>query len=80
MVLKHKISVKFLEDDAGEYALLFKSLINLPIKLQSFPEDCKIVKCKPLKNFKGLTLKITVISLLPIISKIINTSSNRQLS
>ena len=50
-----KISPKFLEDSAEVLALPLCNLLNVSIKQSSFPDQCMIVKLKPLfkKGFKS---------------------------
>ena len=75
-----QIPVKFLRDGAEVLALPLGNIINLSMKLSTFPEECKIAKLKPvfkkgartdLKNYRP-------ISLLPIVSKIIEKSIHFQ--
>ena len=69
----HDLSSRFLKDGADILTIPITQLCNLSIKFSHFPKDCKVAKLKPLykngtkpdpKNFK-------LISLLPIVSKII---------
>ena len=43
-----QIPAKFLKDGAEVLALLLGNIINLSIKLSTFPEECKIAKLKPI--------------------------------
>ena len=43
-----QIPAKFLRDGAEVLALPLGSIINLSIKLSTFPEECKIAKLKPI--------------------------------
>ena len=67
------LSCKFLKDGADILARPISQLCNLSIKLNSFPRSCKIAKVKPLlkKSPKTEPQKYCAISLLPILSKII---------
>ena len=44
----NQIPTKFLKDSSGPLALPLKNLINLLIKLLTFPHECKISKLKPI--------------------------------
>ena len=67
------LSGKFLKDGATELAKPISQICNLSIKYSIFPNDCKIVKLKPLfkKGSKTAPKNYRPISLLPLISKII---------
>ena len=67
------ITGKFLKDGANVLALPIAQLCNLSISSSSFPKLCKIAKLKPLfkKGCKTDPQNYRPISLLPIISKII---------
>ena len=56
--------------------LPFRNIINLSIKLSTFPEECKIVKLKPIykKGAKTDPKNYRAISLLRLVSKIIEKS------
>ena len=62
------LSDKFLKDSAHVLALPIFQLRNLPIKLNSFPGSCKIVK-PLLKKALRTILKTTSISLTPSVIK-----------
>ena len=67
-------------DGAEVMALPLRNMINLSIKLSTFPEECKIAKLK-LMFKKGATTdpkNYRPISLLPLVSKIIEKSINFQ--
>ena len=68
-----KISLKFLKDGAEVLALPLFNLVNLSINQSWFPDQCKIAKLKPLfkKGSKSDTKNYRPISLLPVVSKII---------
>ena len=67
------ISGKFLKDGANVLSLPIAQLCNLSIASSSFPKSCKVAKVKPLykKGSKTNPQNYRPISLLPIISKII---------
>ena len=75
-----QIPAKFLRDGAEVLALPLGNIINLSIKLSTFPEECKIAKLKPiLKKGARTDLKnYRPISLLPLVSKIIEKSIHFQ--
>ena len=77
----NQISSKFLKDSAEASALALKNLINLSIKLSTFPEDSKIAKVKPIfkKGANTDTNNYRSISLLPLLSKLIKQSTHFQL-
>ena len=53
-----QIPAKCLTGGAGVLALPLRNIINLSIKLSTFPEECKIAKLKPIfKKVQGLILK-----------------------
>ena len=64
---------KFLNEEEQVLAKLITELINIPISLSSFPDDCKIAKLKPIykKEDKTNLKNSRPISLLPLISKVI---------
>ena len=43
-----QVSAKFLRDVAKVLALPLRNIINISIKLSTFPEECKIAKLKPI--------------------------------
>ena len=43
-----QIPSKFLRDDAEALALPLRNMINLSIKLSTFPKECKIAKLEPI--------------------------------
>ena len=76
-----QIPAKFLRDSVGVLALPLGNIINLSIKVSNFLEECKIAKLKPIfkngvrtdpKNFRP-------ISLLPLVSKLIEKSIHFQI-
>ena len=76
------LSGRFLKD--GSWVLLkpLSELCNLSIKLGSFPDSCKITKFKPLlkKGPKTNPSNYRPVSLLPLISKIIEKLTHEQTS
>ena len=71
-----QISANFLEDGTIHLA----HIINLSIKLDTFSSHCKIAKIKPLFK-KGAKIEAKTcrpISLLPLISKVIEKSIHKQ--
>ena len=81
-VVMDQIKAKFLMDGAEVLALPLRNMINLSIKLSTFPEECKIAKLKPMfkKGARTDPKNCRPISLLPLVSKIIEKSlSNRTL-
>ena len=75
-----QIPAKFIRDGAEELALPLKKIINLSIKLPTFPEECKLAKLKPIfKNGARTDPKNRPISLLPLVSKIIEKSIHFQI-
>ena len=66
---------KFLKEGAPVLASPITDLVNLSISLSLFPDDCKIAKLKPLykKEAKTKPKNYRPISLLPLLSKIIET-------
>ena len=75
-----QIPSKFLRDGAEVVALPLRNIINLSIKLPTFPEECKIAKLKPIFKKGGRTdpKNYRPISLLPLVSKIIEKSVHFQ--
>ena len=76
-----QIQAKFLRDGAEVLALPLSDIINLSLKLPTFPEECKIAKLKLIfkrgartdpKNYRP-------ISFLPLVSKIIGKSIQFQI-
>ena len=68
-----QIPAKFLRDGAEVLALPLGNIINLSIKLSTFPEECKIAKLKSIFKKRSRTdpKNYRPISLLPLVSKII---------
>ena len=62
-------------------ALLLGNIINLSIKLSTFLEECKITKLKPIfkKSARTDLKNYCSISLLPLVSKIIEKSIHFQI-
>ena len=62
-------------------ALPLRNIINLSIKLSTFPEECKIAKLKPIfkKGARTDPKNYRPISLLPLVSKIIEKSIHFQI-
>ena len=75
-----QISDKFLKDDAPIKAIYLANIINLSIKLDTFPSTCKIAKIKRLlkKGIKTEGKNYRPISLLPLISKVTAKSIHDQ--
>ena len=67
------LSGRFLKDGSKVLATTLAQICNLSIKLSTVPDECKIVKLKPLykKGKKTDTKDYRPISLLPVISKIL---------
>ena len=67
-----QIPAKLLRDGDEVLALLLRNIINLSIKLSSFPEECKIAKLKPIfqKGTRTDPKNYRPISLVPLVSKI----------
>ena len=61
-------------------AIHLANIINLSIKLDTFPSQCKIAKIKPLfkKGIKTEAKNYRPISMLPLISKVIEKSIHDQ--
>ena len=77
-----QISARFLKDGAPVIAIyLTNIIINLLMRLDTFPSQCKIAKIKPLfkKGIKTETKNYRPISLLPLISKVIEKSIHGQM-
>ena len=64
-----QIPAKFLRDGAEVLALPLGNIINLSIKLSTFPEECKIAKLKPIfkKGARADPKNYGPISLLPLV-------------
>ena len=75
-----EISPRFLKDDAEVLAKPIRDIINLTIKLLTFPDKCKIAKLTPpfKKGSKTDPKNHGPISLLPIISKSIEKAIHIQ--
>ena len=73
-----EISPRFLKDGAEVLAKPIWDIINLSIKLSIFPDKCKIAKLTPLfkKRSKTDFKNYRLISLLPLISKLIEKATN----
>ena len=69
-----QIPVKLLKGDAEILAAPSRNIINLSIKLSTYPEDCKITKLKPIfKNVPATDSKnFRANLLLPLVSKTID--------
>ena len=68
-----QIPAKFLRDGAEVLAFPLRNIINLLIKLSTFPEVCKIAKLRPIfiKGARTDPKNYRPISLLPLVSKVI---------
>ena len=75
-----QIPPKFLRNEEV-LALPLGNVINLSIKLSTFPEECKIAKLKPIfkKGARTHPKNYRPISLLPLVSKIIEISTHFQI-
>ena len=75
-----QIFARFLKDGAPVIAIHLANIINLSIQLDTFPSQCKIAKIKPLfrKGIKTEAKNYKPISLLPLISKVIERSTHDQ--
>ena len=64
-----QIPSKFLRDGVEVLALPLRNIINLSIKLSTFPEECKIAKLKPIfkKGARADPKNYGPISLLPLV-------------
>ena len=73
---------RFLKDGSQVLSKPISELCNLPIKLGSFPDSCKIAKLKPFfkKGSKTNPSNYRPISSLPLISKIIEKLIQEQTS
>ena len=76
------LSGRFLKDGSRVLSKPISELCNLSFKLGSFPDPCKISKLKPLfeKGSKTNSSNYRPISLLPLISKIIEKFIHEQAS
>ena len=76
----HQIPSKFLRDSVEVLALPLRNIINLSIKLSTFPEEYKIAKLKPIfkKGARTDPKNYRSISLLPLVSKTIEKSIHFQ--
>ena len=76
-----QIPPKFLRDDAKVLALPLRNIIYLSIKLSTFPEKYQIAKLKPIfkKGARTDPKNYHPISLLPLVSKIIEKSIHIQI-
>ena len=76
-----QIPAKLLRDGAEVLALPLRKIINLSIKLSTFPEESKIAKLKPIfkKGAKTDSKNCRPISLLPLASKLIEKSIHFQI-
>ena len=76
-----QIPAKFLRDGAEVLALPLGNIINLSIKLSTFPEECKIAKLKPIfkKGARTDPKNYRTISVLLLVSKIIDKSIHFQI-
>ena len=76
-----QIPAKFLWGSAEVLALPLRNIVNLSIKLSTFPEECKIAKLKPIfkKGARTDPKNYRPISLLPLVSKIIEKSIHFQI-
>ena len=74
------LSGKFLKDGATVLAEPISQICNLSIKYSIFPSDCKIAKLKPLfkKVSKTAPKNYRPVSLLPLVSKIIEKVAHNQ--
>ena len=72
---------KFQKAGVEVLALPLGNIINLSIKLSTFPEECKIAKLKPIfkKGARTDPKNYHPISLLPLVSKIIEKSIHIQI-
>ena len=75
-----EIPSRFLRDRAEILAKPISDIINLSIKLSTFPDKCKIAKLKPLfkKGSKTDPKNYRPISLLPLLSKLIEKAIHIQ--
>ena len=75
------IPAKFLRDGAEVLAISLGNIINLSIKLSTFPEDCKIAKLKPILKIGAMIdpKNYRPNSFLLLVSKIIEKSIHCQI-
>ena len=75
-----QIPAKILRDGAKVLALPLVNIINLSIKLSTFPEECEIAKIKPIfeKGARIDTKNYRPISFSPLVSRIIQKSIHFQ--
>ena len=75
-----QISARFLKDGTPVIAICLANIINLSIKLDIFPSQCKIAKIKPLfrKGIKAEAKNYRPSSLWPLILKVIEKSIHDQ--
>ena len=73
------LSGKFLKDGADILIISIIQRCNFSIKFSHFPKDCKVAKLKPIyeKSTKTDPKNFKQISLLPIVSKIIEINKAR---
>ena len=76
-----QIPVKFLRDGAEVLSLPLRNIITLSIKLSTLAEECKIAKLNPIfkKGARTDPKNYRPISLLPLVSKIIEKSIHFQI-
>ena len=76
-----QIPAKCLRDGAEALALPLGNIINLSIKLSTFPEECKIAKLKPIfkKGARTDPKNYCLISFLQLLSKITEKSIHFQI-
>ena len=76
-----QIPAKFLRDGDEVLALPMENIINLSIKLSTFPGKCKLAKLKPIlkRGARNDTKNYHPISLLSLVSKIIEKSIHFQI-
>ena len=76
-----QIPAKFLQDSAEVLAFPLGNIINLSIKLSTFPEECKIAKLKLIfkKGARTDHRNHSPISLLPLVPKTIEKSIHFQI-
>ena len=76
-----QIPAKFLRDGAEVLVVPLGNIINLSIKLSTFPQECKIAELKPIfkKGARTDPKSYRPISLLPLVPKIIEKSIHFQI-
>ena len=74
-----ELSGRFLKDGGDILTIPISQICNLSIKFSHFPQDCKVLKLKPLykKGTKTDPKNSRPISLLPIVSKSYRKSNIR---